>query len=289
MIKGFEIFLLIFMFSYILLPQKQFQNDYGLIYKFKSNNSSFPDEDRIDGHLYNGQHFNVKDHYSDNSVLIFIPNHFIPNDSIDMVFYFHGWRNNIDSSLVKFNLIEQFYNSNKNAILVLPESAKNAPDSFGGKLEEKNVFNELTFEISEKLDSIYAGKFNVGNISLAGHSGAYRLISYILLRGGLSENIEAVYLFDGLYADTEKYSYWIDHYNGRFINIYTPNGGTKLESENLINCLEGWNISYKLIENDDFSSNSLKDQRIVIIKSELGHNEVIHTKNQFQKFLESSL
>lgn len=191
--------------------------------------------------------------------------------------------------MVKFNLIEQFYNSNKNAILVLPESAKNAPDSFGGKLEEKNVFNELTFEISEKLDSIYAGKFNVGNISLAGHSGAYRLISYILLRGGLSENIEAVYLFDGLYADTEKYSYWIDHYNGRFINIYTPNGGTKLESENLINCLEGWNIPYKLIKNDDFSSNSLKDQRIVIIKSELGHNEVIHTKNQFQKFLESSL
>ena len=191
--------------------------------------------------------------------------------------------------MVKFNLIEQFYNSNKNAILVLPESAKNAPDSFGGKLEEKNVFNELTFEISEKLDSIYAGEFNVGNISLVGHSGAYRLISYILLRGGLSENIEAVYLFDGLYADTEKYTYWIDNYNGKFINIYTPNGGTKAESENLITCLNGWGIPHLNIDSDDFTSDILKNERIIIIKSELGHNEVIHTKNQFQKFIESTL
>lgn len=96
-------------------------------------------------------------------------------------------------------------------------------------------------------------------------------------------------MFDGLYADTEKFTYWIDNYKGKFINIYTPNGGTKSESENLITCLDGWNISFKLIENDDFSSDSLKNQRVIFIKSNLDHNEVLHTKNQFQKFLESSL
>lgn len=287
MIKLLKIFLLLFISASILFPREKINNSYGIIYKYELKNTPFPHKDRARGHVYNGQEYNAENHYSDNSVLIFSPSYFVPGDSIDMVFYFHGWGNNIDSSLVQFNLIEQFYKSNKNAILVLAESAKNAPDSFGGKLEERETFKNLTNEILDTLNLIYHKPFKVGRLSLAGHSGAYRVISYILLHGGYTENIEAVFLFDGLYADTEKYSYWIDHYNGRFINIYTPNGGTKSESENLIQCLQGWNISYKLIENDDFSTNSLKVDRIVFIKSELGHNEVIHLKNQFQKFLES--
>ncbi|MCW8850800.1 MAG: hypothetical protein OQJ81_12535 [Melioribacteraceae bacterium] len=285
----FKVFLSLFLFTSVLFPQKENLNGYGTIYKFELNNSPFPHKDRLNGHDYNGHHYSLKDHYSDKSVLIFIPNHFVLKDSIDMVFYFHGWWNNIDSSLVQFNLIEQFYKSNKNAILVLSETAKNAADSFGGKLEEKNIFKDLSNEILEKITSIYHKTFKIGDITLAGHSGAYRVISYILLHGGLTERVEAVYLFDALYADTEKFTYWIDHYNGQFINIYTPNGGTKSESENLAKCLDAWNIPYVLIENDDFSPNSLKDKRIVFIKSELGHNDVIHTQNQFQKFLESSL
>lgn len=288
MIKLFKIFLLISLSCSILFAQKEIHNDYGIIYKYELNNTAFPHKDRVNGHVYDGQQYNVKNHYSDRSVLIFIPNHFSPNDLIDIVYYFHGWWNNIDSSLVQFNLIEQFYRSNKNAILVLPETSKNAADSFGGKLEEKNVFKYLTNEILEKIASIYHQPFETGEITLAGHSGAYQVIAYILLNGGLTENIEAVYLFDALYADTEKFTYWIDQYKGQFINIYTPNGGTKSESENLAKCLDAWNIPYILIENDDFSTNSLKDKRIVFIKSELGHNEVIHTQNQFQKFLESN-
>ena len=42
------------------------------------------------------------------------------------------------------------------------------------------------------------------------------------------------------------------------------------------------------IENDDFGVDELRGSRIIVIKSELEHNDVIHTKNQFQKFLESS-
>ena len=289
MIKGFEICLLILFLTSILFSQEEIDNEYGTIYKYELNNTSFPHKNRTDGHIYNGQQYNAADHYSDSSVLIFIPNHFIQSDSIDMVFYFHGWWNNIDSSLVRFNLIEQFYRSQKNAILVLSETAKNAPDLFGGRVEEKDVFKNLTIEIVEKISSIYDKSFEVGDVSLAGHSGAYRIISYILLHGGVTENIEAVFLFDALYADTEKYTYWIDNYNGKFINIYTPNGGTKAESENLITCLNGWGIPHLNIDSDDFTSDILKNERIIIIKSELGHNEVIHTKNQFQKFIESTL
>ncbi len=79
----------------------------------------------------------------------------------------------------------------------------------------------------------------VGNIILARHSGAYRVISFCLMRGGLTNNISDVMLFDALYGQAEKYAHWIDNYKERFINIYTDSGGTKNETENLMADLEG--------------------------------------------------
>ncbi len=40
-----------------------------LYYKYELNNSAFPHKDRVNGHVYNGQHYNVKNHYSDKSVI----------------------------------------------------------------------------------------------------------------------------------------------------------------------------------------------------------------------------
>ena len=177
---------------------------------------------------------------------------------------------------------------NINGILILPETAKNSADSFGGKLEEKNTFKDLTTEIVDELKTELGFDIKIDDIILAGHSGANRVISYILMLGGLTEKIRDVYIFDGLYSHLEKFTFWIDNYNGRFINIYTPNGGTKNESENLIECLENWQISVNFIDNDDFSIDELTQERIIVIKSMLDHNEVISSKDQFRKFLESS-
>lgn len=288
MLKVSKIFLSFILFTTFFFAQEKNNIKYGVVYKYESNYSSFPHNNRKDGYVYKGQHYKAKDHYSDQSVIIYFPNNFTLTSKVDLVFYFHGWGNNIDSSLTKFNLLEQFYRSKKNAVLVLPEAAKNVPDSYGGKLEEEQVFKNLVLDVKEQIESYYNKQFEIGDISLAGHSGAYRIMAYILMQGGITENIKSVYLFDGLYADIEKYSYWIDNYNGKFINIYTPNGGTKSESENLMLCFDGWGIPYKFIEDDDFLVKDLKQSRITIIKSKLRHSEVIHTKNQFQKFLESS-
>lgn len=286
--KLYGILLLVFLTHSVTFPQEKTKTKFGAVCKFEFNNTAFPHPKRSDGRVYKNEHFNAKEHYQDQSTIIFIPKNFVLSDSIDFVFYFHGWGNNIDTSLTRFNLLEQFYKSKKNAILVLSETAKNSKDSYGGHLEEKGVFADLLDEVIDELNEIYAKELNVGDISLAGHSGAYRIMAYILTHGGVTKNIEAVYLFDALYADVEKYTYWLDNYNGRFINIYTPNGGTVSESENLMKCLEGWEIPFELIEDDNFSSHELKDERIVFIKSKLGHSQVIHTKNQFQKILESS-
>ncbi|MFZ1291148.1 MAG: hypothetical protein WAR79_13715 [Melioribacteraceae bacterium] len=281
------IFLIILFVSQFIFSQNLENTKYGTIYKFELKNSPFPHELRKDGHNYKDQFYSAQNHYQDSTVLVFIPNYFKLKDSIDFVFYFHGWYNNIDSALIQFNLIEQFYKSKKNAIFVFPEGPKNSPDSFGGKLEEKNKLSDLVTEIKVELNKIFNSQIKIGKITLAGHSGAYRVIAHLLLHGGLTSKVSNVILFDALYADIEKFSYWIVHNNGKFINIFTENGGTKSESENLMMCLEAWNIDFKLITSDDFSADELKE-RIIFIKSKLDHNEVIHTKNQFQKFLESS-
>ena len=128
----------------------------------------------------------------------------------------------------------------------------------------------------------------MGNIILAGHSGAYRVISFCLMRGGLTPNISDVILFDALYGNTEKYAYWIDNYKGRFINIYTNDGGTKSETQNLMDDLVGWEIPYFQTDESELKIDDLTNNRLIFIHTDLNHNEVISKRNQLFKFLKTS-
>lgn len=249
----------------------------------------FPHEKRANGHTYNNQRFPVETHYSDSSVAIFIPKNFEPLHTVDLVLYFHGWNNSIDSACSQFRLIEQFCASKKNAIFVFPEGPKNAPDSFGGRMEEKDGLKNLVADVLRYLkERKKIRQATVGKIVLAGHSGAYRVMSYCLMRGGLTRNISDVILFDALYGNTEKFAYWIDRYQGRFINIYTDEGGTKNETENLMADLDGWNIPYCAKEDTAVTSTDLRNQRLIFIHTALTHNDVIATKEQFRDFLVTS-
>lgn len=267
------------------LQVKAQEFDFGTLYRFQLSNAPFPHVKRAEGHTYNNQLYPEEIHYNDSTTLVFIPDYVSLESEFDIVVYFHGWFNNVDSVLSQFNLIEQFHGSCREAILVMPEGPKNAPDSFGGKLEEAGRFNSFIQEVITKLQTGINQPLTFRNIILAGHSGAYRVMSFILLHGGLTDKISEVYLFDGLYADIEKYSYWLDHYNGRFINIYTPNGGTKYASENLMLCLNAWNIPLTFIDDDEFTNVDLEKERIVFISSALSHKEVIGSQDQFMRFL----
>jgi len=249
----------------------------------------FPHSQRENGHEYNGKKYPADQNYNDNSVMIFFPNNFTPHEKNNFVVYVHGWYNNIDSACAQFKLIEQFADSKVNAIFVFPEGPKNAPDSFGGKLEDKDGLKNLLSDVTAYLISVKKiSAEKIGKIILAGHSGAYRALAFSLMRGGLIENISDVILFDALYAHTEKFAYWIDNYSGRFINIYTEDGGTKNESLNLIQDLDGWGKNFLHIEETALQSNDLSENKIIFIHTELTHNEVISKRNQFQKFLSTS-
>jgi len=252
-----------------------------------SSNSMFPHPERKNGHIYQDSLYSFEEHYTDSSVAIFIPDNFRKSDSTDLVFYFHGWGNTIQKSIDKFDLLNQFTSGNKNAIFIFPEGPKDAPDSFGGKLEEKDVFKNLVGDVLQFLyDEKKINSKKPGNIILSGHSGAYRVISFILNRGGLTANISEVYLFDALYGQLEKFAHWLEHSNGRFINIITPNGGTVYNSQTLLEDFVDWNIPIQRYDKNEITLKELSQEKVVFIFTSLEHSEVINP--YFELFLKTS-
>ncbi|MFZ4622330.1 MAG: hypothetical protein ACOYNS_17340 [Bacteroidota bacterium] len=262
---------------------------YGTMFVPKFQSAPFPHPDREKGRLYNNQTYSAQEHYSDSSVAIFIPKGYEPKKSVDLVIYFHGWHNNIDSACAQFALIEQFCEAKKNAVFVFPEGPKDSPDSFGGRVEETDGLKNLVADVMRFLKTskrISTG--TVGNIVLAGHSGAFRVIAFAVMRGGLTPNISDVILFDALYGETEKFTHWIENSKGRLVNIYTDDGGTKNETEDLMADLSGWGIPFCAKEEKDVIIEDLKKNRLIFIHTELTHNEVIASKRQFRDYLLTS-
>ncbi len=264
-------------------------SSYGEMVITHLHNASFPDTARANGHTYDNKFYSAEDHYRDSTVAVFIPKGFNPDEPVNIVIHFHGWGNNVDSTFARYSVVSQFVNSKVNAIMVVPEGPKNSPDSYGGKLEYENGFKNF---INELIDSLYSkGKINthnIGKIILSGHSGGYRVMSYILMRGGLTNYIKEVYLFDALYAEKEKFIYWFDHYNGKLIDIFTQNGGTKTESEKLMADLKGWNIPYVFANEADMTSFDLANNKLIFIYSDLKHAQVFAFRNEFQNYLSAS-
>lgn len=251
----------------------------------------FPHPARAGGHTYKDKLYPAKEHYTDNTVALFIPKGFRPTDRIDFVVHFHGWNNTVAGTLGSFRLIEQLVASGKNAVLVVPEGPRNAPDSFGGKLEDTDGFRRFMAEIVATLRDRTgwgAKDFAVGRVILSGHSGGYRVIAGILDRGGLTKNAEEVWLFDALYGQADSYLAWSDRTHGRLLNIYTDHGGTKTESEKLQARLTARGTPLVATEETALTDDVLQTSQFVFIHTDLGHNDVVARRDQFARFLKTS-
>jgi len=163
--------------------------------------SLFPDTGRAKGHTYRRAYFPAEKHYNDSYALVFVPDFMDNTQPCDFVHWFHGWYNNIDSSVRTFRLLEQFYVARRNAVFIFPEGPVNAPDSYAGKWESPNYFLPFTAEWWETLrpHTPQLTTLKRGKQVFAGHSGAYRVIAKNLLWA------DEVLLFDGLYGETDQY------------------------------------------------------------------------------------
>jgi len=265
-------------------------NELARVLRFNSNNTSFPDSARAHGYTYDSTFYSATEHYNDNSVLLIIPRDLNRKDKIDLIFWFHGWNNNIDTAIKFYEIEKQFIASKRNAMLVMAETAKNAPDSYGGKLENPGAFKALVGDIMAQLKDhgIVAQTSEAGNILLAGHSGAYRLIAFILEKGEVP--VEEVYLFDALYGQMDKFLSWIrqdkEHH---FVNLYTNHGGgTDEMSVKMMHQLSDDSLPFALVEEQSLSSAGVKANRILFVHSAREHNVVINRPDNLELLLEDS-
>ncbi|MGZ3880851.1 MAG: hypothetical protein ACXVBF_05915, partial [Flavisolibacter sp.] len=257
--------------------------------RFTSRYTSFPDSGRSNGHTYDSVFYSTRDHYSDSSVLLVVPDNLRRKNKVDLIFWFHGWNNNIDTANQFYELEKQFLSSRRNTILVLSETAKNVPDSYGGKLEQPGDFSRLVSDVLYHLkkEHLVENKAVAGSITLAGHSGAYRVIAYILSNGGAP--VEEVYLFDALYSQVDKFLSWIQQNKGyRFVNWYTNHGGgTDEVSIQMMQQLDQLHLPYKLVEETTINSNDIKSNRILFVHSPREHNVIINRPDDLRLLLEN--
>ncbi len=275
-------------FILLILLMNTISAQTGKIIRFTSSHAMFPDTARAKGHDYSGKHYDAFTNYNDSSVLIYVPQNFNYNGRINLVFWFHGWGNSIDSAIQQYQLLQQFDASGRNAIFVFPEGPKNAPDSYGGKLEQPKEFQQLVREVGQKMyenirgpkiDYDYLGLYD---ITLAGHSGAYRVISRIINKTPVNE----VILFDAMYGGNDAYLEWLSVPEHRFINIYTKDGGTFDNSHFIMKQLtDSLHIPMISLNEDDVSEKLLRGNNKLFMFSSKGHNEVITNNQNWERFL----
>ena len=258
-------------------------------FKITSSNTSFPDTGRLNGHVYNKVMYNTADHYSDSSVIIITPKNFVAKKKVNMIFWFHGWNNNIDSALIRYGLSRQFAEAYVNAVLVLAETAKDAPDSYGGKLEQKNTFHNLVNDVLKKLVSmnVIHAKDRVGNVIIAGHSGGYRVMAHIVQNGNVP--VKEVILFDALYANRDQFMNWLtaDKHH-RFIDLYTDHGGTFDETKIMMKQVSDANLSEDSLEEANVTPTIIRNNKIIFIHTPHEHDYIIQHPDNFKLFIENS-
>ena len=249
-------------------------------------NAPFPHASRKLGYQYDNTTYEETNHYSDSRTGFFIPKGFRAGTNVDVVVHFHGWRAKVEEVPGKFQLLEQFAASRRNAILILPQGPRNAPDSSGGKLEDAGGFARFLDEALATLRA-HTGWSNVtpGRVVLAGHSGGYRVIASIL-DDTSAPRVDEVYLFDALYGQGESFLRFLEgRTESRMVVVYTKDGGTLKETQKFIRALREKKIAALVREENGLKPRDLHGQRAYVLFSDLSHNEVLYGQQEFRDYL----
>ncbi|MGI8967324.1 MAG: hypothetical protein ACR2H1_14740 [Limisphaerales bacterium] len=262
---------------------------YGQLILTNLNSAPFPHPDREKGRAYKDEFFTAEKNYRDNTVAIFIPKELTNAATADFVVHFHGWRNSVTNVLRRYELIEQLAASGRKAILIVPQGPLNAADSFDGKLEDAGGFDRFFEEVLEAIRQDAKFKnIKPGKIILSGHSGGYQVISSIVAQTNQFP-VREVWLFDALYGRTEKFMKWFNaNSDARLLNIYTENGGTKTETEKLMKDLQEKKIPFASGDEKSISEELLRTNGLVFIFTDLPHDEVVHKRSTFKRFLKTN-
>lgn len=191
---------------------------------YRSPFAPFPHKDRMDGFTRNdGTFYPYTPHYSDSSIVIFVPKHFTEtSDGTNLIVHFHGHMNENMISLERYNMPQAMIAQKTNALLVLPQGPYRARDSFGGKMEDDGGLKRMLEDVLAtmvKEEVVKSPKLN--KLIISAHSGGYRPTAFVLDRGGLTQNITNVFLFDAFYGNHDYFRQFLSKSGASLSGAYT--------------------------------------------------------------------
>jgi hypothetical protein len=245
--------------------------------------------------------------HRDPSVLVFVPKHHRPSPARDgavsFVVHFHGHNSTAERATTAHQLREQLFDSKQNAILVVPELAVLAPDSAAGKLETPGALQRMLEDVLRTLQDREAKNAlgtsgpsvdaHPGRVCVSAHSGGYHAAACAIRSGGADVN--EVWLFDALYADTEAFRDWVISGRGKpmgsrhkIVSYFTA-GTTENNTRRLFAELEqaGVACAHETVEGT-LSREQLTHAEAVSIRTQLTHGTVTSELNSLRDCLYAS-
>lgn len=227
--------------------------------------------------------------YTDSTVGIYVPAHYRSGDSIDYVVHFHGWHNDVRHVLERYRLREQLERSGRNAILVVPQGPKDAPDSDFGKLEhDRNGFARFIAQVGE-----YLREHNVttaettGRIVLSAHSGGYGGEGGVLAVGGMNANVTDVLMFDCAYGHYDAYAAWTKARSGNhLLSIFTSD--TENGNVYLMSLVQGPEPNIEVHDAHGMTLAELQTRAPTFVLTTVAHDELMQRYDWFSLFLQAT-
>jgi hypothetical protein len=179
------------------------------------------------------------------------------------VIYLHGYYTNADQAWNEANLAEQFRESGRNALFIVPES----PNSSNQEVQWPSVGALL--DVVRKWTPVASPK---GPLVVVGHSGAFRTIVTWLQ----DPRVKDVVLLDGLYRDERDFYWWLLRAPGHSVHRLTLVAvETLVKAENFVRRLGRVPVRPEVpVEPADFTP-AETGSRVLLIKSHYEHMELV--------------
>ena len=191
---------------------------------YRSSAAPFPHPARRDGYKgSDGTAYPYFPHYADSSIVVVVPDGFRETEKgSNVIVHFHGHMNDDLGVLEQYLLPQAMIAQKINALLVIPQGPYRARDSFDGKMEDEGGFRRMVEDVMATMNrEKVVTSTNVARVIVTAHSGGYRPAGFVLDRGGMSDLITHVFLFDALYGQHEYFRDWLLKGKGIIKAAYT--------------------------------------------------------------------
>ncbi len=187
--------------------------------------------------------------YSDNRVLLHIPEGFDANRPAVMIVFFHGHRATLERDVWERQQVPaQVSGAGINAVLVAPQFAVDAADSNPGKFANPGAFARFLDEAARQLarlngDPATEKSFAKMPVVLVAYSGGFVPCAWAIHVGGIGNRVRGVVLLDALYGELDKFVPWITKSKpGFFVSAFTQS--TQRQNNTLEHILAEKNVAY---------------------------------------------